>query len=102
MKCPVCGNEPIQSETKYGLRNSCCGLWSWGKNEPLVDSRTHAARRAAHESFDQLWKSEKMTRTEAYRWLSGVLGLSKKLCHIKQFDIKTCLLVCELSKMMKG
>jgi len=101
MKCPVCGNKPIQVETKYGIRNSCCGLWSWGKNEPLVDEQTHVARRAAHESFDQLWKSGKMTRTEAYSWLSSVLGLSKKLCHIKKFDVKTCKQVCKLSEMMK-
>lgn len=98
MLCPICHNKPIRLETKYGIRNSCCNLWSWGEDEPLVDEHTHNARKAAHKAFDLLWKSGKMRRTDAYKWLATELGLSKELCHIKKFDVETCVHVCILSE----
>ena len=32
--------------TRFGPRDDCCGLWSWG-GAPLADAATHAARKAA-------------------------------------------------------
>lgn len=48
----------------------------------LANSQTRALKRAAHDSFDPLWTSGQMTRTQAYKWLRGKTGLGAKECHI--------------------
>lgn len=68
--------------TRYGTRNSCCGLWSWG-GAPLVDRDTHEARKAAHAAFDTIWKDGLMSRSGAYRALQRKLGLTADQCHMK-------------------
>lgn len=47
---------------------------------------TRAARMDAHAAFDRLWRSGEMSRSEAYRWLAGVLGLSLDDCHIGKMN----------------
>ena len=89
MLCPICGAEPEHTETKYGLRLDCCGLWAWGDN-PLIDGKTHRARKVAHSSFDMLWQKGYMSRTEAYAALAKHMHLSSKECHIKKMSAKQC------------
>lgn len=48
---------------------------------------------AAHEAFDTLWKSGRMTRNEAYIYLGGLLGIPDHLCHIGMFTKDQCLLL---------
>lgn len=48
------------------------------------------ARDAAHQAFDQIWKSGLMTRPQAYAWLAMKLDLPTEYCHMSQFDIRTC------------
>lgn len=86
--CPVCGKRARESQTRYGLRNTCCGLWSWDRH-PMVSAETHAARTAAHLAFDQLWKGGTMARHEAYSKLREVMGLTKDQCHMKLMDFET-------------
>jgi hypothetical protein len=76
---------PISTVTKWGVRNDCCGLWSWGE-KPLVDAATHEARKAAHEAFDPLWKDGHMSRAQAYAELRRVTGLNEKNCHMSRMD----------------
>jgi hypothetical protein len=95
--CPKCGKHAKSTETKYGVRNYCCNLWSWG-NSPLVDKKTHRARRRAHETFDVLWKKGFMSRTQAYVWLSKALNLHKDKCHMKQMDYDTAKRVVRLCR----
>lgn len=85
--CPNCGRLARQTETQYGLRSQCCGLWSWD-GKPLVDEGTHRARKAAHASFDPLWKDGHMSRKEAYRWLRRTLGLAY-VPHMADMDTLT-------------
>jgi len=92
IKCPVCLGRPRSTVTKYGTRNDCCNLWSWG-NAPLVDALTHGARKKAHTAFDPLWKDRIFTRGEAYMLLSEYLSLSSKECHMKLMDFKTAMRV---------
>jgi hypothetical protein len=82
MICPICGNEAERTETKYGIRNDCCGLHSWGEH-PLVDDETHELRKKAHAAFDPIWQSKRFSRTKAYRKLSYELKIQTKDCHIK-------------------
>lgn len=43
-QCPKCGAMAEERVTKYGIRSSCCDLWSWDRDE-LVDKATHDARK---------------------------------------------------------
>lgn len=59
-------------------------------NEPLgylADAPTRAARSLAHARFDAIWRRGRMSRTDAYRWLSGCMGLDMSVCHIGMMDV---------------
>ena len=90
---------PKQKQTKYGLRSSCCGLWSWD-SKPLVNAATHEARIAAHAAFDPLWQSGRMKRREAYRWLAEAMEMSPKDCHISLMDEATARRVPEVVRAL--
>ncbi|MBZ9943468.1 DUF3268 family zinc-finger domain-containing protein [Mesorhizobium sp. BR1-1-13] len=90
--CPICRQPAERTETRYGPRNDCCGLWSWGDKQ-LVDAETHAARKAAHDAFDPLWKTGTMTRTRAYRELRRALGISERSCHMAKMSKEMALKV---------
>lgn len=49
-----------------------------------------AARIAAHAAFDPLWKSGKMSRSDAYGELARRLGIRKEAAHMVLFDIAMC------------
>lgn len=90
--CPKCGNEASDAKTRYGVRNACCGLWSWDRF-PLACEATHEARKDAHAAFDELWKSGLMSRTKAYKSLGATMKLPRDDCHIKLMDLETALQV---------
>jgi hypothetical protein len=56
----------------------------------LPGSPLAKARCEAHSAFDPLWQSGDMSRSEAYKWLSQQLKLSRDECHIAMFDDATC------------
>jgi hypothetical protein len=82
IRCPKCGDKPTRTETRYGPRLDCCGLWAWG-DHPLADMETHEARKAAHAAFDTLWKFGTISRGHAYKLLAEAMGLSRDDCHMK-------------------
>lgn len=90
--CPKCGNEASEAKTRYGVRNACCGLWSWDRF-PLACAATHEARKDAHVAFDELWISGQMSRTKAYKSLALTMKLAPGDCHIKMMDLATALQV---------
>ena len=101
-KCPKCNKPPARTETKFGTRYDCCGLWAWG-DYPLVDADTHEARKFAHRVFDQLWVSGAYTRSEAYTALADELGLSPDECHMKLMNAETAQRVPYIAfKLMHG
>lgn len=61
----------------------------------LADQKTKDARKEAHAAFDPLWKSEKMKRGEAYKWLADKLDIDRYRCHISWFDVAYCKKVVE-------
>jgi len=81
--CPECGKEPVVSNTRYGNRYSCCGLWSWGKTG-LAGAETHKARNAAHAAFDPLWKYKRIKRSYAYALLAKHMNLTPQECHFSR------------------
>lgn len=48
----------------------------------LADKTTRHLRAKAHESFDVLWRSGLMKRSDAYRWLARELEIDGEACHI--------------------
>jgi hypothetical protein len=56
-----------------------------GNGEPLghpVGAEGRKARNAAHAAFDPLWKSGRMRRSDAYKWLADQLGQPAGQTHI--------------------
>ena len=78
-----------------------CGAWvgcHYGTTQPLgrlANAELRKAKMAAHAAFDPLWKSRRMRRGEAYRWLSKELGIPFEQTHIGMFDVETCRRVVE-------
>lgn len=56
----------------------------------LADEPTRVARKVCKPAFEKLWQSGRMSRTDAYAWLAGKLGLTAAQCHWGMFDIQTC------------
>jgi hypothetical protein len=48
------------------------------------------ARVMAHNTFDKLWKSGHMSRSQAYAWLAFEMQLSKDQAHIAKFNVQQC------------
>lgn len=64
----------------------------------MANAALRAEKQKAHRSFDPLWKSGEMSRSDAYSWLAHKLGITKKECHIGLFDIDMCrkvVVVCQ-------
>lgn len=105
-KCPVCGKQPVLRNTTYGWRRDCCGLWAWGRNAPMADAATHAARQYAHKVFDSLWQSGLIGRSAAYAALAQELGIRPEDCHMKLMDHATASRVpaatAAISKRLRG
>lgn len=56
---------------------------------------TRRARSAAHAAFDPLWKRRIVTRQSAYAWLTRVLGIDPRECHIAMMDAERARRVVE-------
>lgn len=64
-----------------------------------------AARVAAHEAFDPLWRAGHFTRDVGYRWLALKLGVPSKRAHIGKLDLDQCRRVvgfCRRFDMLDG
>ncbi len=85
--CPRCGSEAIESVTQYGIRSSCCGLWSWGRGE-LSDKATHDLRKLLHKDYLDLQRSMgAATMFEAIRKKTGINDPTKLM--IKEMNEAT-------------
>jgi len=62
------------------------------------DQQTRQARREAHNAFDEIWKREYMSRSDAYSWLAEGLGLGSGECHIKRLTRHQCEIVVRISE----
>ncbi|MEN6487272.1 MAG: DUF3268 family zinc-finger domain-containing protein [Smithella sp.] len=115
--CPYCGREAEYRDSKiiygrsYGMIYICrpCDAYVGvhkGTDKPLgrlANKELRYWKTAAHDAFDPLWRSGRMKRNEAYKWLAERMGLSKKETHIGMFDIaecKTVIKICENERTM--
>lgn len=56
----------------------------------LANPELRRLRTETHRVFDSWWRQQGMTRTQAYFWLAGALGIDPKDCHVSQFDPDRC------------
>jgi hypothetical protein len=56
----------------------------------LANKSLRGLRGQVHAAFDPLWRSQQMTRTQAYEWLSSAMGISPANCHVGMFDEDQC------------
>lgn len=64
-----------------------------GSDRPLGDVANETLRlkrMETHQVFDAFWKSNHMSRTQAYKWLSQQLRLPEKNAHIGGFEMDQC------------
>lgn len=55
-------------------------------------------KQEAHAVFDRLWKTKRMTRNEAYKWLAAVLMIKPSRAHISKLSQAQCAKLVELTK----
>ena len=56
----------------------------------LANTVLKLKRQEAHRVFDAIWKTQGLTRSEAYGWLAGQMSLPKHRTHIAYFNIAQC------------
>jgi len=102
--CPYCGHEAKLIDSKqvygksYGNMYMCWDCDAYvgthkGTTKPLGRLANKDLRHwkvQAHAAFDPLWKSKRMSRSDAYDLLSNKLGMKRSECHIGMFDVDTC------------
>lgn len=105
--CPFCGSSvSLVDSTKvygrsYGLIYLCdsyptcdtrvgCHPGTVTPLGTLANAELRRWRNRTHSKFDPLWKSGRMSRKAAYKWLSQQLGLPKSQTHIGMFDKEQC------------
>lgn len=100
--CPECGSSMHLRDSRHGLFYGCATFptcrathGAHPDGRPLgtpANAETKAARIAAHDAFDKLWREPEryMTRRDAYRWLADLLGLTPGDAHIGSFDRGQC------------
>lgn len=70
-----------------------------GTNRPLgnvANEVLRLKRRETHQVFDQYWQSSGLSRTKAYKWLTGQMNLPEKNAHIGGFEMDQCQQVIDL------
>jgi len=102
--CEYCGGRVIftDSAVLYGRSfgmiylctncNASVGVHK-GTKKPLgtlANAVLKLKRKEAHRVFDAIWKTQGSTRSEAYEWLAGKMGLPKHRTHIAYFNIAQC------------
>lgn len=100
--CPYCGSPVIFTSNAViygkqyggGMCYKCVNCDSYvgvhkGTNVPLgilANKELRELKKECHALFDPLWKSNKMTRKEAYGYLANLLSISIDECHFGWFS----------------
>jgi hypothetical protein len=109
--CPYCGESAILVDSSivygqsYGLIWICpsypdcdayVGVHKSGEymNYPLgslADKELRELRKKAHSVFDTIWKTSRLERGQAYRWMQEIMKIDHVLdCHIAEMNPKQC------------
>ena len=58
-------------------------------------------RNQVHQVLDELWKTDKLSRSEVYAKLRGKMNLTKAACHVAKFNESQCEQALECLKQIK-
>lgn len=99
--CTFCGHEVVFTSNKeiygkeYGngkcyLCRNCMasvGVHNGTKNPlgVLATREMRVLKKACHELFDDVWKSNQLSRSEAYRRLAWIMQIPQSECHFGHF-----------------
>lgn len=106
--CSECGAVPAMHSGRSGYFWRCsvgCDVQVGchpGRTIPLgtmADRPTRRARERAHDTFDRLWTTGRISRTEAYRLLSVSMGLPTKKTHFGMFTAGQCEEACAFARI---
>jgi hypothetical protein len=110
-ECPYCGSvtEYVDSivvyiKKSYGMIYLCrpCDAWVGvhrGTSQALgrlADKQLRMWKRKAHEAFDKIWQTGRLSRDNAYYWLSIQLFIPREITHMGMFDIEQCKMVVKV------
>ena len=94
-------------KTFFACPHSACdayvGCYSNGRAlGSTANAQLRCARKIAHSAFDPIWESAgaKMSRDEAYCWLSTALNLPKDETHMGMFTLDQCRQVVEKTRTL--
>lgn len=102
---PTCGDCGDSMRLGHSRRSRSGRAWLCGRRgcrgfvsadhlgQPLgtpADGLTRKARAQAHQAFDRIWRSGRMTRAAAYAGLALHLSKTRDDCHIGRFTIAEC------------
>ena len=116
MHCPYCDHVVDYVDSKkiygrsYGMVYLCrdCDAYVGvhkGTDKPLgrlANKELRAWKMAAHKAFDPLWRSGKMKRNQAYKWMAEQMELSPSEAHIGMFDVEKCQTLIKICNDLKG
>lgn len=121
LECPDCGGPMrLLTSDRYFYHNGnprkwfgcmrwpdCKGTHTSDENgAPLGipgDRRTRQARILAHNVFDAWWRSRRMKRSNAYKRLKEIMGMSDKdMAHIGKFTAEQCFTLIEKIARVQG
>lgn len=108
VKCPYCGQYAIFIDSARVYHGKSYGMIWLCRNYPKCDAyigchegtdipkgrmankQLRTWKILAHKAFDPLWKSGRMTRKAAYRYMQQIMKMSPKEAHIGKFDVPEC------------
>lgn len=94
-------NSAIYNGRTYGdwpYAYLCCGCGAYVGLHPdtdlplgtLADRYTRDTRNICKRAFEQIWRHQYMTRSQAYAWLAAKMGISVADCHFGLFEPAQC------------
>ncbi len=114
--CEYCGGKVIYTDStviygrSYGMIYLCTNCNAYvgvhkGTKKPLgtlANTVLRNKRKEAHQAFDALWKTRRLSRSEAYLWLSKQMHLPKHRTHIGYFNVVQCEQVIQICRNRKN
>lgn len=112
VKCGDCQAPMVLRDSKFGKFWGCTRFpecrgthGAHPDGRPLGTPASKAVkllRIEAHDLFDLSWKSGRMSRNKAYKWLRKAMGMTEAEAHIGLFGEAECRKLIGLLKEMEG
>ena len=56
----------------------------------LANEELRKLKKEVHDAFDPIWRNGRMSRSQAYKWLSGALNIPAAETHVGMFSPDRC------------